>query len=51
METNGRPVTRIFDVFFDLHLNERLIFLRHRAHYEVTLIVKSTGDRVDKHIW
>ena len=38
-----RPVTRSFDVFFDLQLNKllnknlrRWCFRRHRAHYEVT---------------
>ena len=38
-----RPVTRSFDVFFDLRLNKRLNNLdagdlsRHRAHYDVTV--------------
>ena len=38
-----RPVTRNFDVFFDLRLNKRLInngkagdLKWHRAHYDVT---------------
>ena len=38
-----RPVTRSFDVFFDLRLNKRLSdngeagdLRRHRAHYDVT---------------
>ena len=37
-----RPVTRSFDVFFDLRLNERVNnreagdLRRHRAHYDVT---------------
>ena len=40
-----RPVTRSFDVFFDLRLNERWVnnieagdFRRHRSHYDVTII-------------
>ena len=40
-----RPVTRSFDVFFDLRLNKRLSkhsrfgdFRRHRAHYDVTMM-------------
>ena len=40
-----RPVTRSFDVFFDLHLNKRLInngeagdLRRHRSHYDVTVM-------------
>ena len=40
-----RPATRIFDVFFDLHLNERLskqsrhrFLRRHRTHYDVTVM-------------
>ena len=38
-----RPVTRNFDVFFDLRLNKRLNgeasdLRRHRAHYDVTLM-------------
>ena len=42
-----RPVTRSFDVFFDLRLNKRLSeqsrreasdLRRHRAHYEVTVM-------------
>ena len=39
-----RPVTRGFDVFFDLRLNKRLSkesqrgdLTRHRAHYAVTV--------------
>ena len=33
-----RPVTRSFDVFFDLRLDKRLSkqSRRHRAHYDVT---------------
>ena len=45
-----RPVTRIFDVFFDLRLNKRLsknreveLWLRrHHAHYDVTLMLSQT---------
>ena len=35
-----KPVTRSFDVFFDLRLNERLSkqSRRHRAHYDVIVI-------------
>ena len=40
-----RPVTRIFDVFFDLRLNKWLSkqswgcdLRRHRAHYDVTVM-------------
>ena len=40
-----RPVTRSFDVFFDLRLNKRLSkqkeagdLRRHRAHYDVILM-------------
>ena len=40
-----RPVTRSFDVFFDLRLNKRLSkqsragdLKRHRAHYDVTVM-------------
>ena len=37
-----RPVTRSFDVFFDLHLNKRLSkagdLRLHRAHYDVTVM-------------
>ena len=34
------PVTRIFDVFFDLHMNKRLSerWRRHRVHYDVTVM-------------
>ena len=32
-----RPVTRSFEAFFDLRLNERLSE-RHRAHYDVTVM-------------
>ena len=42
-----RPVTRSFDVFFDLLLNKRLSKIRvagdlrrHRGHYDVTVIVQ-----------
>ena len=41
-----RPVTRSFDVFFDLRLNKRLSkqswgwwFETHRAHYDVTVMI------------
>ena len=42
-----RPVTRIFDVFFDLPLNERLTkdvgdagdLRRHRVYYDVTEMI------------
>ena len=41
-----RPVTRIFDVFFDLWLNKRLSntreagdLRRHHAHYDVTIML------------
>ena len=40
-----RPVTRSFDVFFDLYLNKRLRrnrdagdLRRHRAHYDITVM-------------
>ena len=38
-----RPVTRSFDVFFDLHLNKRLCkqsgdLRRHHTHYDVTVM-------------
>ena len=40
-----RPVTRSFDVFFDLRLNKRLSkqceagdLIRHRAHYDVIVM-------------
>ena len=39
-----RPVTRSFDIFFDLHPNKRLSvgeagdLRRHRAHYDVTVM-------------
>ena len=44
-----RPVTRCFDIFFDLRLNERLSnnrnagnLKRHRAHYDVTVMIIQT---------
>ena len=43
-----RPVTRSFDVFFDLRLNKRLSerdLRPHHAHYDVT--VKLTGSKAD----
>ena len=43
--TSQRPVTRSFDVFFDLGLNKRLRndreagdLRRYRAHYDVTVM-------------
>ena len=43
-----RPVTRSFDVFFDLRLIKRWVnngeagdFTRHRTHYDVTIMVPS----------
>ena len=40
-----RPVTRIFDVFFDLHLNKSWVnnggagdFRRYRAHYDIRVM-------------
>ena len=45
-----RPVTRRFDVFFDLHLNKWLskqswgwLFRRHRTHYDVTVMHSDWG--------
>ena len=42
-----RPVTRSFDIFFDLRLNKRLCkhswgwwFETHRAHYDVTVMTE-----------
>ena len=37
-----RPVTRSFDVFFDLRLHKRLSkqLRRHRAHYDVTVMTR-----------
>ena len=41
-----RPVTRSFEVFFDLRLNKRLSnnreagdLRRHRAHYDIIVII------------
>ena len=36
-----RPVTRSFDVFFDLHLNKRLSKQSggYRAHYDVIVMI------------
>ena len=47
-----RPVTRSFDVFFDLHLYKRLSknnrkagdLRRHRAHYDVIVICRECRD-------
>ena len=48
-----RPVTRRFDVFFDLRLNKRLSknrnacnLRRHRAHYDVTAMNHAASNRV-----
>ena len=45
--SSQRPVTRSFDVFFDLHLNndwtnhrDASDLRRHRAHYDVTVMRK-----------
>ena len=46
--TAQRPVTRSFDVFFDLRLNkwgwwfdgEAGDLRRHRAHYNVTIVIE-----------
>ena len=50
-----RPVTRSFDVFFDLHLNKRLSkndeaggLRRHRAHYDVSVMHRWHGIRWKK---
>ena len=47
VEFSERPVTRSFDVFFDLRLNKRLNengkagdLRSHRAHFDVTVICK-----------
>ena len=49
-----RPVTRSFDVFFDLCLNKRLKknheagdFRRYRAHYDVIVMILSICPEVD----
>ena len=41
-----RPVTRSFDVFFDMHLNKRWVnnpeagdLRRHRGHYDVNVMI------------
>ena len=53
-----RPVTRSFDVFFDLRLNKLLSkqswagdLRRHRAHYDVTVMSRSsiTSISIDLH--
>ena len=43
-----RPVTRSFDVFFDLHLDKWLIsnreagdLRRHRTHYDITVMART----------
>ena len=47
------PVTRIFEVFFDLHMNKqfskhsRCWYLRHhRAHYDATVMKEMCGEGV-----
>ena len=47
-----RPVTRSFDVFFDLRLNKRLSkqsragdLRRHRVHYEV-IVMQTANDYI-----
>ena len=54
-----RPVTRSFDVFFDLRLYKRLSRLnmrkagdvrRHRIHYAVSVIKTSFAVRRDNHL-
>ena len=51
-----RPVTRSFDVFFDLRLNKRLKNNRdagdlrhHRAHYDVTAMSDASTATADGH--
>ena len=44
--SSQRPVTRSFDVFFDLHLIKRLSkqswgWWRHRVHYDVIVMYSS----------
>ena len=55
-----RPVTRSFDVFFDLRLNKRWSKIRengalrrYRAHYDVTvmLVQYSDGSVLSGHAW
>ena len=50
-----RPVTRSFDVFFDLHLNKRLSknreagdLRRYRAHYDVIGMATNKEKRINK---
>ena len=38
-----RPVTRIFDVFFDLCLNEAGDLRRHTGHYDVSVMCSGGG--------
>ena len=51
-----RPVTRSFDVFFDLRRNEQLSnnrkdcdLRRHRAHYDVTVMNTSPMNKSNNH--
>ena len=45
-----RPVTRGFDVFFDMHPNKKL-GKRHRAHYDVIVMqVSKMASDWDNHI-
>ena len=48
--TSHRPVTRSFDVFFDLRLNNRYAgdLGRHRAHYDIIMCTVSGGDLLNK---
>ena len=49
-----RPVTRSFDVFFDLRLNKWLMnnreagdLTRYRGHYDVNVMAESSSDFID----
>ena len=51
-----RPVTRSFDVFFDLRLNKRLSnnreagdLRRYRAHYDVTVMSSADKQTMKSH--
>ena len=49
-----RPMTRSFDVFFDLRLNKRLSngdLRHHRAHYDVTVMLSTTLELWRYQIW
>ena len=37
-----RPVTRSFDIFFDLHNGGASDLRRHRAHFDVAVMYKNT---------